>query len=175
MNVNVTTPDEQLLNMLKIKGEKIGMDQSVFDLAFVESVIPFKKKMVEKLFQSIERDEEVLQEMSDAVKSSYDAEQAAAVASLSKSIGDKYKLITEIMMQTERIESTEKIKKLEMENKKELAQLKTGPASSPQTLIQNNTFIAGREEALRLAENNSEEILDGSFNISKVVIPANPE
>lgn len=85
--------------------------------------------MVEKLFQSIERDEEVLQEMSDAVKLSYDVVAAAAVASLSKSIGDKYKLITEIMMQTERIELTEKIKKLEMENKKELAQLKTGPAS----------------------------------------------
>lgn len=167
--MNVSTPDDQLLDLLKTKSNNENKTVAGIDLSFLDQLDSFKRKVVEKLLSSIESDEEVIAEMADAVKSSYDPEQAAALAALNKSLGDKIKLLTEIMMQVERIQSTEKMKEKEFENKKELVFLKNANATpnAPNTLIQNNTIIADRETALKLAERNKDSILNGTFTMEK--------
>jgi len=174
--MNVTTPDDQLLDLLTIKSENAEKTTYQFDLSFLDSLDAFKRKIAEKLLKSIEDDEAVIAEMADAVKASYDPEQAAALAALNKGLGDKLKLLTEMVMQVERIQSTEKMKEKEFENKKELVLLKNANATSntPNTLIQNNTIIADRETALKLAEKNKESILNGTFNLDQVRTESSP-
>lgn len=170
--LNVTTPDDQLMDMLKVKAAPPKATTTAsLDLSFVNELEPFKKILVEKLLKSMEAEEEVIAEMADAVKSSYDPEQAASLAALNKSYSDKLKQLSDIMLQYERIQSTEKMKEKEFENKKELVLLKNAGAipSGPNTLIQNNTIIADRETALKIAEKNKNSILDGTFTIEAVV------
>lgn len=169
------TPDDDLLKILafkpKIKPElKESAETSINIPDLTDDGTDLNNYTIKLLIESIRDQQNIIKFMRDELKSIPDPIMAASLAGLEKSCGDNTKLLAELSMHKGRIVSQEKIKKNDLELKKEIAFSKEGKLD----LGSNNniTFVtATRDEIFKSILKQGVDLAVDGLTLEAIVVP----